>query len=208
MNILIVSASQRLGSNSEKMAQYCKTVISQTAADVQTEVIDLAAMPYLLLSYSSNLEEKEKKNIELEKNLLSEKLAWCDAFIISVPEWGGMMTPVLNNFFLLCSSGLALAHKPGFIIGISAGGGGIYPNAMIRGFSTKNTHILWIPQNVVIQNINTFLEKEWAPEAENRVSIVQSRLLMGIKSLLVYAAALKPKRETLLALSQKHPSGV
>ena len=75
-----------------------------------------------------------------------------DGFILVVPEYGGMSSPNAKNFFLICDNG-ELAHKPGLIISISSGNGGAYPVSELRSSSYKNTHILWIPEHIIIRNV-------------------------------------------------------
>ena len=83
-----------------------------------------------------------------------------------VPEYGGMSTPNSKNFFLLFNFFFfffffllngELFHKPGLIVSISSGNGGAYPISELRSSSYKNSHIMWIPENIIIRNVNQFL---------------------------------------------------
>ena len=73
-----------------------------------------------------------------------------------VPEYGGMATPIAKNLFLLCDDG-ELFHKPGLIVSVSSGNGGAYPITELRSSSYKNTHIMWIPENIIIRNVEDYL---------------------------------------------------
>ena len=115
----------------------------------------------------------------------------CDAVVFIVPEWGGMIPPALVNLLLLSANGsangLPLGHKPAFAIGVSASGGGSNPISLLKGYAAKNSHLTWLPLHAIIQNVGDFLEQTWAPTLDNRYSQVQSRLLVGLKSLTIYS---------------------
>ena len=78
-----------------------------------------------------------------------------DGFIFVIPEYGGMATPISKNFFLHCNKG-ELSHKPALVVSISSGNGGSYPISELRSSSYKNRHILWIPENIIIRNVEHF----------------------------------------------------
>ena len=146
-----------------------------------------------------------------DKDEVLSLLYACDAVVFITPEWGGMIPPALVNLLLLSANGsangLPLAHKPAFAIGISTSGGGSHPISLLKGYTAKNSHLAWLPSHAIIQNVETFLTQAWTPTNDDRVSQVQSRLLVGIKSLIIYAEQLKPVRSDLLALSKAHPFG-
>ena len=83
---------------------------------------------------------------------ISNELETSDGFIMIVPEYGGMATPNSKNMFLLFNGG-ELFHKPGLIVSISSGKGGSYPISELRSSSYKNSHIMWIPENIIIRNV-------------------------------------------------------
>ena len=66
-----------------------------------------------------------------------------------------MATPNSKNFFLVFNNG-ELFHKPGLIVSISSGNGGAYPISELRASSYKNSHIMWIPENIIIRNVEQF----------------------------------------------------
>lgn len=114
---------------------------------------------------------------------ISLTLKACDALVLISPEWMGMASPAAKNFFLFCQDH-ELDHKPGLIITVSAGLGGSYPVAELRMSSYKNTFLNWIPEHVILRNV----EKEF----ENLVPRVSESL--GI--LREYSRALKSVRES------------
>ena len=60
---------------------------------------------------------------------------------------------------IACGSG-EFAHKPGLIVSISSGNGGAYPISELRSSSYKNSHILWIPENIIIRKSNPYTNTE------------------------------------------------
>ena len=101
---------------------------------------------------------EKKNNVKFwqdEFNLISSNLSSSNGFIIVVPEYGGMATPNSKNLFLLFNNG-ELFHKPGLIVSISSGNGGSYPISDLRSSSYKNSHINWIPENIIIRNVEYF----------------------------------------------------
>ena len=102
-----------------------------------------------------------------------------------------MATPAAKNIFLLCGNG-EFAHKPGLIVSVSSGNGGAYPIAELRSSSYKNTHIMWIPENIIIRNVGEFnpgAHGDKVPEwLDDRIDYV-------LKLFLAYALNMKPLRE-------------
>ena len=99
-----------------------------------------------------------------------------------------MATPNAKNFFLICGEG-ELSHKPGLLVSISSGNGGAYPISELRSSSYKNTHIMWIPENIIIRNVGQFspgkhgeLIPEW----------LDSRINYALDLILEYSKCMKP----------------
>lgn len=209
MQVLVVSASQRAKSKSFDLAKYIQTHTLDTNPDISSSILDLSLYSNLLDHYGVNNEE----NIELarEKDEVLSLLYRCDAVIFVTPEWGGMIPPALINLFLLTANGsangLPLGHKPAFAVGVSASSGGSNPISLLKAYTAKNSHVTWLPLHAVIQNVEQFLQQEWSPTLTDRFSQVQSRLLVGIKSLLIYSKQLAAVREELVLLSKVHPFG-
>ena len=188
MKISIISASHRKKSQSDRVANVISSKIKNTNPSTNLFNLDLSVSNLPLWS-------PEKKNGsgiwgDSWKDI-SNKLNQSDGFIFVVPEYGGMATPQSKNIFLLCGEG-ELAHKPGLIISISSGNGGAYPIADLRSFSYKNTHIMWIPENIIIRNV-----EEYNP-GEHGKSIpgwLDNRIDYTIKLLLAYSLNMKSLRK-------------
>ena len=188
MKISIISASHRLNSQSIKVSTFLCNNLLNIDSKLDTFLLDLAEVSLPLWSS----DKKNGKGVWGETwNSISDNLKNSDGFVLVVPEYGGMATPAAKNIFLLCGNG-ELAHKPGLIVSISSGNGGAYPISELRSSSYKNTHIMWIPENIIIRNVEEFnpgAHGKYIPEwLDNRIDYV-------LKLLLTYASNMKPIRE-------------
>ena len=152
MKISIISGSHRKNSQSKKISKLFSNYLLNIKPNSNIFSLDLADE---ILPFWSP-EKKNGKGIWGETwNSISDNLKNSDGFILVVPEYGGMATPAAKNIFLLCGNG-EFAHKPGLIVSVSSGNGGAYPIAELRMSSYKNTHIMWIPENIIIRNVEEF----------------------------------------------------
>jgi NAD(P)H-dependent FMN reductase len=185
MNISVIAASHRENSQSKRIAEIIELKLKIFDKLIKTTVIDLA---------SSNLpfwSPEKKKGFgvwgDTWKNI-SNTLNNSSGFILVVPEYGGMATPQAKNLFLLCDKG-ELAHKPGLIVAISSGTGGAYPISELRSTSYKNTHIMWIPENIIIRYVEQFLPGKHGNDIPDWID---NRLDYCLKILLAYSENMKP----------------
>ncbi len=188
MKISIISASHRTNSQSKKVSHILHNNLSNINSDLDIYELDLADKSLPLWSP----EKKNGKDIwGLTWNSISDNLNKSDGFIIVVPEYGGMATPAAKNIFLLCGNG-EFAHKPGLIVSVSSGNGGAYPVSELRMSSYKNTHIMWIPENIIIRNVEEFNP---GAHGDNIPEWLDNRIDYVLKLLLAYASNMKPLRE-------------
>ena len=150
MNISIISASHRKNSQSNRVALILEKLLKEKFKNIQIFNFDLFKVNLPMWS-----EEEIEENRKLFFNEFSNKLLKSDGFIFVIPEYGGMATPISKNFFLHCNKG-ELSHKPALVVSISSGNGGSYPISELRSSSYKNRHILWIPENIIIRNVEHF----------------------------------------------------
>ena len=150
MNISIISASHRNNSQSNRIALILEKLIQEKFKNIKIFNFDLFKLNLPMWS-----EEEIEENRKLFFNEFSSKLLKSDGFIFVIPEYGGMATPISKNFFLHCNKG-ELSHKPALVVSISSGNGGSYPISELRSSSYKNRHILWIPENIIIRNVEHF----------------------------------------------------
>jgi len=185
MNISVIAASHREKSQSNRISEIISSKLIKINQFIKPSIIDLA---------SSNLpfwspEKKEGLGVWGDAwNNISNTLNNSSGFILVVPEYGGMATPQAKNLFLLCDKG-ELAHKPGLIVAISSGTGGAYPISELRSSSYKNTHIMWIPENMIIRYVEQFLPGKHGNDIPDWID---NRLDYCLKILLAYSENMKP----------------
>ena len=188
MKISIISASHRTDSQSQKISGLLHNNLLNIKADLDIYDLDLAEKKLPLWSP----EKKNGKGVWGETwNLISHNLNTSDGFILVVPEYGGMASPAAKNIFLLCGQG-EFSHKPGLIVAISSGNGGAYPVAELRSSSYKNTHLMWIPENIIIRNVQEFNP---GAHGDNIPEWLDNRIDYVLKLLLAYASNMKPLKE-------------
>ena len=185
MKISLISTSHRKKSQSKRISIILKEIILKINDSISCYNLDMYESKIPLWT------SDRKQNVKFWENefkLITSELASSDGFIIIVPEYGGMATPNSKNLFLLFNNG-ELFHKPGLIVSISSGNGGAYPISELRSSSYKNSHIMWIPENIIIRNVEQFypgnhgkLIPEWI---DNRIEYVCNLLIN-------YAECLKP----------------
>ena len=188
MNISIISASHRPNSQSKRISGFLRNNLLNIDSELNTFVLDLADSALPLWSP----EKKDGNGIWGETwNSISGNLNKSDGFILVVPEYGGMASPTAKNIFLLCGSG-ELSHKPGLIVSVSSGNGGAYPISELRMSSYKNTHIMWIPENIIIRNVEEFYP---GAHGDNIPEWLDKRIDYVLKLLLAYALNMQPLKE-------------
>ena len=188
MKISVISASHRQKSESERVAKIISSRLVKINNDIKLHNLCLANSEIPLWS----TEKGDKNNIWSKKWLkISQSLKTSLGFILIVPEYGGMATPQAKNFFLLCGDG-ELAHKPGLIVSISSGLGGSYPISELRASSYKNTHIMWIPENIIIRNVEQFLPGNQGKDIPHWI---EDRLDYCLELLLAYGKYMLPLRD-------------
>ena len=188
MKISIISASHRINSQSRKISSFLKDNLIKIDSKLDTNILDLADAALPLWS------PDKKDGIGVWGDTwisISNSLNMSDGFILVVPEYGGMATPAAKNIFLLCGNG-EFAHKPGLIVSISSGNGGAYPISELRSSSYKNTHLMWIPENIIIRNVEEFNP---GTHGKNIPEWLDNRIDYVLKLLLTYSSSMKPIRE-------------
>ena len=188
MKISIISASHRINSQSKKISNLLNNNLLNNKSGLEIFSLDLA--DELLPLWSPD--KKNGKGVWGQTwGSISDKLLQSDGFIFVVPEYGAMATPAAKNFFLLCGNG-ELSHKPGLIVSVSSGNGGAYPITELRSSSYKNTHIMWIPENIIIRNVEEFNPGN---HGDNIPEWLDDRIDYVLEILLAYVSNMKPLRE-------------
>lgn len=200
MKFIIVSGSHRSNAQSDRVANYIAEELR--AAHDDAAIVSLANNPLPLWDEGVWGDDPKWKSLW---GPISKELRAADALVVVTPEWSGMVPPGLKNFFLLCSSG-DVGHKPALIVSISSGVGGSYPVTELRISSYKNTRILYIPEHVIIRNVEDLLHSGAA--AGERDESTRSRISYGLKVLREYGSALKLVRESGVIDHKSFPFGM
>ena len=190
MKISIISTSHRKNSQSSRIAKILKENLEENHSKFKFYYLDMFEAKIPLWT-----SERDERNIFWNKDFkkISLELENSDGFIIIVPEYGGMASPNSKNLFLIFNKG-EFFHKPGLIVSISSGNGGSYPISDLRSSSYKNSHINWIPENIIIRNVEQYLPNahgELIPEWIDR------RINYACNLLLKYSEYLKPIQKTI-----------
>ena len=184
MNISIISCSHREHSESERVSLILKEKFEKSFKNLNVNIIHLGQLKPPM--WSENLSSLDK-SWEKKWTKVSSQLIKSSAFIFVVPEYGGMATPQSKNFFLLCNKG-ELFHRPSLLVSVSSGTGGSYPISDLRSFSYKNSHIMWIPENIIIRHVNDYKPGYHGP---NIPEWLDRRIDYCLNLIIVYAKKLK-----------------
>lgn len=186
LNIALVAGSSRNNSQSGKIARFLRQRLIQLGhTDTsQSSVIDLGLAPLPLWPADD----------AGPWGLYSKQLAAADAVVIISPEWNGMACPAIKNFFIYASKA-ELAHKPGLLVGVSAGIGGAYPISELRASSYKNCRLCYLPEHLIVRNVEKVLNTpEPSSEDDQRL---HARIDYDLDILVKYAQALRSVRASI-----------
>ena len=201
MKISIIAGSHRHDSESARVARYLEVILRKTGVE-ETYLLSLSDNPLPL--WDEGAWGDDPKWATLWSPIAAE-LKSSDGLVIVSPEWSGMVPAGLKNFFLLCGGDL-LAHKPGLIVTVSASLGGSYPVVELRTSSYKNTHICYIPDHVIVRNVNQMLKGD-QPADEHDASL-RRRIEYSLRLLIEYAKALQSVRSSGVVDLQSYPYGM
>lgn len=186
MNLVIISASQRKQSQSVKVAQY----LAEFATGYD-KVIHLELCQYNLPLWDG--EQITKSDHLSDWSIISEQINQADALIMITPEWGGMASPLLKNFLLMCSS-QDTAHKPVLLVAISSGISGVYPIAELRMNAFKNNKLVAIPDHLVIRNVEELLNSNNETALSETDNHIRHRIGYSLHTLYKYSEAFQTIR--------------
>ena len=199
MHISIISGSHRDKSNSLKVSKYIAHQCREHNLINSHSILDLATADIPM--WHEDIYKDENSNWNKHKKTFQQS----DAFIFVTPEWGGMATPILKNIFLLATA-REFGHKPGLIVTVSTGIGGTYPVSELRSSSYKNNRICFIPEHVIVRNVNDMLE---TTPPQNKFDIeIRARIDYSINLLVSYADSLKQVRASGLINHQRFTNGM
>lgn len=202
MKVAIISGSHRPVSQSAKVARYVAGRLPQLNASCSSFVLDLGQTPLPL--WDEEIWQGKGRLIDAWTPV-SQEIRQCDAAVMIAPEWAGMVPAALKNFFLLASDG-CLYHKPAVIVGVSASRNGAYPVAELRMSSYKNTHLNYIPEQVIVRFVGEVLNGESIQSEED--AAVRKRIDYALSVLLEYGKALGAVRNSGVLNRKEFPYGM
>ena len=135
MKVAIICGSHRKDSGSLKVSSYLSEIIKKDNKEVFTLDLGTANIPL----WEESIWDGDENWIKLWTPY-SQEIKSSDAIVVVSPEYGGMASSAIKNFFLLCNK-QELAHKPGLLVTVSAARGGAFPIFELRSSSYKNTQI-------------------------------------------------------------------
>jgi NAD(P)H-dependent FMN reductase len=203
MKISIISGSHRQKSQSIKVAKHIeKTLLESNHAD-DTYLFSLAGNPIPL--WDESIWEGDEKWKEI-LSPISAELSNSDGFVIIAPEYHGQVPAALKNFFLMWKH--ELSHKPALIVGVSSVDGGAYPVAELRMSSYKNNRLCYIPEHLIIRNVESVLNEDPSKNNSETDGYFRERIDWCLGILKEYAAALKQVRESGVTKTDKFTNGM
>lgn len=202
MRIAIVVGSHRRGSESTRVGAFVAATLHRRFAPIEVDTIDLAGNPLPLWDESAWLPEGD---VARAWRPVRDRLRAADGFVVVTPEWAGTVPPGLKNLLLLCGP-REVGHKPGLIVTVSSGRGGAYPAAELRVSGTKNNRLVWIPEQVLVQEVGAMLAGD--EPAGERDGWIRGRIEFALRILLAYAEALRPVRASGVTEHPDFPHGM
>ncbi len=187
MNIVLLSGSQRLRSQSAKVMSVAAQKLQAMAGVNQVESIELAELQ--LPFWGEDLTREEQEAIAgFEQYLLN-----ADALVFITPEWHGMVPAALKNVFLHYSGG-QLAHKPALIISVSAVDGGSYPVAELRSSSYKNSRVCYLPEHLIVRHVESIFNGNDEDNDKRLQAYLNRRMDYCLSLLIAYSNGLSQVR--------------
>ena len=185
LNYVVISGSGRPESESARVGKYLhqRLIDMQLRDNSHCSLIDLGSDPLPLWP---------EQNTERWYDYAA-RLQAADALIVITPEWHGMASPALKNFFVLASK-TELAHKPALLVAVSSGLGGSYPISELRSSSFKNNRLCYIPEQLIVRQVNAMLHP--GPVTDANDLRLRPRIDYALGVLHSYATALQAVRET------------
>lgn len=195
MKITIVAGSTRAGAQSLRVAQYIKKELTSLGA-VTLDVVDLhqAKLPVF-----DDTEHEEWVAV-------AKQLEGSDGFVFVVPEWHGMACPGMANFLTYAANTKLFAHRPAVLVGVSNARGGRYPLTQLRLSSFKNSHVVYLPENMVVGFVNEMLHGDEPASKDDEY--IRGRIQYNLKLLLEYIPALQLVRDSGVIDDKKYANGM
>ncbi len=183
MNLVIISASHRVKSQTSKVARFLQNQATQFQ-DVKHIELSQYNLPFW--------DGSENKGEAWPQIKLSVENA--DAIIAITPEWNGMASPLLKNFLMMCDLDMT-DNKPVMYVSVSSGIGGAYPIAELKMDGGKNNGLIAISEHLIIRNVEQALNIELTGKHDEQL---RKRIDYSLEMLARYAKSLSELRKKLL----------
>ena len=203
MKITIISGSHRHNSQSIKVAKHIEKALLSNEQATETYLYSLEGNPLPLWDeaiWAGDPQWKERLTP------ISQQLTASDGFVIIAPEYHGQVPAGLKNFFLMWKH--ELAHKPALIVGVSSADGGSYPVAELRMSSYKNNRICYLPEHLIIRQVESVLNDKVADNNESADRYFRERIDWSLAILKEYAIALKQVRDSGVTMTDNFGYGM
>ena len=194
--VLIIAASQQSTSQSRKVADYISHQVDNLGTD--SSVLDLGKAVLPLWNGEPAPDKDLIKSIRKQLNQAT-------SFVFVVPEWNGMAPPALKNLLTWFGSD-QFGHKPVLLCAVSAGQGGAFVIAELRGSSYKNCRLCYLPEHLIIRGVGDALEGEHPVDQSD--NDYRDRIDFALKDLLDYDKALATIRPDALERMEDFPNGM
>lgn len=202
MRIHAVIGSHRKISNSQKVYSYIAHYMAEHHRNATLSCLNMSTCD---LPFWSEEAWDNHSALSAQWSTYSEEFKAADGLIFIVPEWAGVAPSALKNLFFYLNK-REMSHKPALLIGVSSGTGGAYPLAELRISSHKNTGVVYIPDQVVLRQVDGLLNSYGSAESEAD-RIVQERMHYSLQMLMAYTKALKIMREETVFNYKDFPFG-
>lgn len=198
MKYLIISGSNRKDSGSRKVANYIQNTLDGSVIfDLHEKQIPL---------WSEDMWNPESDQFQKWQSH-AQDFQQAKGFVFVVPEWNGMAgAPIMNLMNYL--SFKEIAHKPVLLVGVSSGRGGAYPIAQMRAFSFKNNSLLYIPDHVIVRDVNNVLNSFEINEEEKEDAFIKNRLIRSLGILEKYTKHMVALRSDMNLSIEDYPYGM
>ena len=202
MHLVLISGSHRQNSQSLRVTKYLNDRTSKLDGGITTDIIEMTGNPLPLWDEGM---WQAGSAIQKQWEPYAKRLQAADGFIVTSPEWSGMVPSGLKNFFLYCSS-KEIGHKPAMIVGVSASRGGAYPVDELRISSYKNTMLCYIPEHLIVRDVGKVFVGDTPADKDDEY--LRGRADYSLHVLFEYMKAMKPMRETGNLFDKKYPFGM
>lgn len=204
MKIAIISGSHRVAAQSLKVANYFESMLREDKLCESTFLFSLSGNPLPLWDESiwSGDQAWQDRLAPIAAEFESS-----DAFVVIAPEWHGQAPAGLKNLFLLFGAA-QFAHKPALLVGVSSGPGGAYPIAELRMSSYKNNRLCYIPEQLVIRNVESVLNDNPEDNNPEEDGYFRERIPYALNILKAYANALAEVRASGVTETSKFKNGM